>query len=467
MRISVGPPILTINHSSTFMVTDLAGQIQPEGHLGIFSDDTRFLSYYACYLDGHPWTRVTSTTTTYYAAQIYLTNPTFVSRNGSTIKAGTIALVMNRVVEEGIHEELQLTNHGLETVSFNLELVLRSDFADIFEIESGKQVRRGRIETQWNQEQRELATTYTNEDFYRRLIYQIRQCPCTVHSANGRIIFEVTLEPGETWQTSANYILADNDHVRKVSDYSYAEAINPDVINTQIERLHADWCQSVTKVSSSNSLFEQIYQRSVSDLGALRLFDYDAGSDIWVAAAGVPKFVTLFGRDSLIVSLQTMIVHPNFALGALHQLGQRQATEYDDWRDSEPGKILHEIRSGELAKFQQIPHTPYYGTADATALFLITLHEAWKWTGNESLLSDYRDVISRSLDWIDRYGDLEMASKNTDGVPQKELIIKAGRIRMMRSFILMVLKSKPQKRCVSFKDTPLMPGCEWQRSLTI
>jgi glycogen debranching enzyme len=399
MRISVGPPILTINHNNTFMVTDLAGQVQPEKHLGIFSDDTRFLSYYACYIDGHPWTRITSTTTTYYAAQVYLVNPAFIARQGP-VEAGTIALVINRVVEAGTNEELQLTNYGSETVSFNLELVLRSDFADIFEVESGELVRRGRIETQWNSDKRELSTTYTNEDYYRRLTYQIRRCSSSVHSGNGRIVFEVTLEPGETWHTSSSYILSDNEHTRKVSDYSYEEAINLDVINTEIERLHQMWCQSATKIASSNSLVQQVYQQSVADLGALRLYDYDAGPDIWIAAAGVPKFVTLFGRDSLITSLQTMVVHPSFALGALHQLAKRQATDYDDWRDSEPGKILHEVRQGELAKLQQIPHTPYYGTADATALFLITLHESWKWLGDDSLLRGY-------WEWIDRYGDLD------------------------------------------------------------
>jgi glycogen debranching enzyme len=114
---------------------------------------------------------------------------------------------------------------------------------------------------------------------------------------------------------------------------------------------------------------EQVYRQSVSDLGALRLFDGDDGSDVWIAAAGVPKFVTLFGRDSLITSLQMMMVHPSFALGALQQLARQQATEYSDWHDAKPGKIVHEVRQGELAQFNQVPHKSYYGTADATPFF--------------------------------------------------------------------------------------------------
>ncbi|MCU0568462.1 MAG: hypothetical protein MUF49_17930 [Oculatellaceae cyanobacterium Prado106] len=405
MQITVGPPILTINHSSTFMSTDLSGQVQSDGYLGIFSDDTRFLSYYACYIDGHPWTRVTSTATTYYTAQIHLTNPKFRSRQG-TIAAGTIALIINRVVESGIHEELHLTNYGQEPVSFNLEISMRSDFADIFEIEFGDYVRRGHIETTWEIDQRRLSTTYTNGESHRRsLIYQIGQCPSSVHYANGRLTFEITLDPGETWSANNSYILVENDRIREVSDYSYDAAVDPEQINTNIERLHQDWCRSTTKLSTSNQLVEQVYQQSIADLGGLRLFDYDAGSDIWVAAAGVPKFLTLFGRDSLITSLQTMMVHSGFALGALHQLAKHQSTEYDDWRDAQPGKILHEVRQGELARLNQIPHTPYYGTADATPLFLITLHETWKWLGDDSLLKTYRTAIYRALDWLDRDGD--------------------------------------------------------------
>jgi glycogen debranching enzyme len=115
----------------------------------------------------------------------------------------------------------------------------------------------------------------------------------------------------------------------------------------------------------------------------------------------------VFGRDSLIVSLQNMIVYPEFARGALKILGDLQATETDDFRDAQPGKILHEIRYGELATLKRIPHTPYYGTADATALYLITLHEAWKWSGDDLLFQQYKGVVDKCLEWIDHYGDLD------------------------------------------------------------
>jgi glycogen debranching enzyme len=194
MRISVGSPILTISHNRTFMVSDLNGQILSNHHQGIFADDTRFLSYYACYIDGNNWIRLSSTTTTYYAARIYLTNPEFTSRNGK-ITEGSVSLIISRTVEEGIHEELDLTNYSIEPVSFNLEISLRSDFADIFEVDTRQFVRRGKIETIWNLEKQQLSTRYDNGDFYRCLIYQISQSTSTPHYANGRITFEVKLAP--------------------------------------------------------------------------------------------------------------------------------------------------------------------------------------------------------------------------------------------------------------------------------
>lgn len=404
MRISVGSPQLTINHNSTYMVSDLSGQINFEGHQGIFSYDTRFLSHYNIFIDGYSWTRLSSSVTTYYTARVYLTNPEFISRDGE-VKKGDVSLIISRTVEEGIHEELDLTNHGIKPINFNLEIALRSDFADIFEVEKRQFVRRGHIETRWETENQELHTSYANDDFYRSLTYKISNSTSNPHYANGRVSFAVKLEPGESWHADCDYILCYDGQKRESKNLKYDTAVDKSVINTEIERLHARWVDNATELNCPNDHLNQLYRQSVEDIGALRLYDYDLAPEVWVPAAGVPKFVTLFGRDSLIVSMQNMIVHPGFALGSLQKLAQFQAKELDDWRDAQPGKILHEIRTGELTHFKKIPHSPYYGTADATPLFLIVLHEAWKWLGDISLLQEYRDVALRCLEWIDKYGD--------------------------------------------------------------
>ncbi|BDA75619.1 Amylo-alpha-1,6-glucosidase [Calothrix sp. PCC 7716] len=416
MRVNVGSAVLTINHSRTFMVSDLCGNISHDSQQGIFSDDTRFLSHYTCYINGQNWIRLSSTNTTYYAARIYLTNPVFSTQDGSVPK-GSLSLIISRVASDGIREELELTNYGLKKVSLNLEITLRSDFADIFEVELQNLTRRGHIETRWNREQSTLATTYSNGDFFRCLSYSINNCSVQPHYGNGRIIFEITLEPGESWKTYCNYTLSDNEHTRKPLDLSYQEAFE-----TGLNQNHSKWREMVTHITSSNEDFNRLYSQSIEDLGALRLYDYEFKEDTWIPAAGVPKYVTLFGRDSLTVSLQNMIIHPGFAKGTLEKLAQFQATECDDWRDAQPGKILHEIRMGELSYFNKIPHSPYYGAADTAPLFLITLHETWKWVGDDSLLKEYRDVILRCLEWIDKYGDLdgdgfqEYQKRSQDGI---------------------------------------------------
>ncbi|MDQ2803342.1 MAG: amylo-alpha-1,6-glucosidase, partial [Pseudomonadota bacterium] len=156
---------------------------------------------------------------------------------------------------------------------------------------------------------------------------------------------------------------------------------------------------------TSNNDFQRSFNQALDDMAALRL--PLAGTDhmVFVPAAGLPWFVAPFGRDSLIVSLQNILVYPEFARGSLDVLGSLQATERDDYRDAEPGKIMHELRYGELAHFKLIPHTPYYGTADATPLFLIVLHAAWRATGDRALIERHLGHAEACLDWIDNWGD--------------------------------------------------------------
>ncbi len=398
-RVNVGPPTLTINQGSTFMVTEQDAQITTDGELGVFMNDTRFLSYYSCSANGQPWDRLNSSTTAYYAARIYLTNPELTTEDGP-IAQGSVGFVITRIAGSGIHEDLDITNYGLTPVRFNLEIALRSDFADIFEVKAHKFVRRGHIVTQWEEESSELHTAYTNRDFYRRFTYRLGNCTSQPFYANGRITFEVALDPGATWHSCGYYILVESDQVHEPSSECYH-------VSSETEKLQQQWLNRATKLTTANEEIYNLYHQSIEDMGALRLYDRNLAPDVWIPAAGVPWFVSIFGRDSLTVSLQNMMIYAGFARGALQRLAQLQATEIDDWRDAQPGKMPHELRSGELAHFHKIPHTPYYGTADTTPLYLITLHEAWKWMGDDSLLREYRDVALRCLEWIDQYGDLD------------------------------------------------------------
>jgi glycogen debranching enzyme len=399
--ISVGPPVLTINHSSTFMVTDLSGAIAADSEQGVFAADTRFVSYYRIFANGKPWVRLASAVTASHSARITLTNPTFPTEDGE-IRQGTLALVITRAASEGIHEDLDVTNYGLVAVQFNLEIALRSDFADLFEVKSHEFVRRGHIVTAWAEKAGELRTSYSHRDFRRQFVYRVTQTASRPAYANGRISFAIELGPGATWHACGEYVLMHGARTRAPARDRHDEFASP-----EFDLLQREWLTQATALSSTNEDVYRLFRQSTEDMGALRLYDHDFAHDVWLPAAGVPWFVTIFGRDSLIVSLQNMLVNPTFARGTLKKLAEFQATTHDDWRDAEPGKILHEIRFGELAHFHRIPHTPYYGTADATPLYLIALHEAWKWLGDVSILREYRDVALRCLEWIDQHGDLD------------------------------------------------------------
>lgn len=401
VNISVGPAVVTINQGSTFMVTEPNGEIVADGEQGVFANDTRFLSHYAISANGEPWRLLTSASTHYYAARTVLVNREFPTEGG-VVEAGTLALTIHRVVGEGIHEDLDIVSHNPGTVRFNLEIALRSDFADIFEVRSHHFVRRGRIRTAWRPDRSELASAYTNGDFRRCFIYRLEKCGCPPEYANGRISFDITLGPGEAWHTCGLYLLGSGARMR-----APIHGCSTESGDNKLDQLHRHWVASATALTSANEDIYRLWRQSVDDMGALRLHDHDFAPGVWLPAAGVPWYVTIFGRDSLIASLQSMPVHSRLASGALRKLAELQAEVRDDLRDAQPGKIPHEIRFGELAHFRRIPHTPYYGSADATPLYLVTLHEAWRWTGDEQELRRYRDVALRCLEWIDAHGDLD------------------------------------------------------------
>ncbi len=400
VEISVGPPVLTINQGSTFMVTARDGQIRADTDQGLYASDTRFVSYYEISANGTPWQLLTSSALTYCVSRVVLTNGEFETEDG-VIPEGVISLELGRTIAEGIHEDIDVTNHSLGRLRFNLEVAIRSDFADIFEVKSKHFVRRGRIVTEWHPQAAEMHTEYVNRDFKRHLVYSLRNSTSPPSYANGRLTFEVELEPGGSWHSCCFYTLIDGRRTKTPLNSSHDHA------DTEFDRMGREWEQRATKLTSANEDVYRLFRASVEDMAALRLHEHALGDAMWVPAAGVPWFMTIFGRDSLIVSLQSMLVDPTLALGTLKQLAQMQASESDDWRDADPGKMPHEIRFGELAHFKKIPHTPYYGTADATILYLILLHETWKWIGDDALLREHRETADRCLEWIDQFGDLD------------------------------------------------------------
>ena len=255
--ISVGPPVLTINHSSTFMVTDLSGAIAADSEQGVFASDTRFVSYYGIFANGEPWIRLASAVTASHSARITLTNETFATEEGK-IPQGTLALIISRAVSEGIHEDLDVTNYGLVAVRFNLEIALRSDFADLFEVKSHEFVRRGHIVTAWTEKAGELRTSYSNRDFRRQFVYRVARTASRPAYANGRISFAIELGPGATWHACGEYVLTQGGRTRAPARDCHDEFASP-----EFDQLQREWLTQATALTSTNEDVYRLFRQSV------------------------------------------------------------------------------------------------------------------------------------------------------------------------------------------------------------
>ena len=415
-KVQVGPAQIAIHQGQTVLLTETDGRVQWPSKCGLYFRDTRVISAWAIYANGELWDLLNGGAVAPHAARIFLTNRAFETEDGP-VAARTLGLVIGRHVDGGLHEDIEITNNSQKPVRFNLEVAMRADFADIFEVKGDNIVRRGHIVTSWAAKRQILRMTYRNKDFCRELIVRTGEGDGrpTVY-ANGRLSFDIELKPGQAWHRCLVYDLVDGSKRFRASK----ECIHSSTTSDHSRNMD-EWQRTVLKIETGNEEFYRCYNQGVQDMAALRLPLQGTDHMVFVPAAGLPWFVALFGRDTLIVSLQTMIVYPEFAAGTLEVLAQYQATERDDYRDAEPGKILHELRYGELAHFNLIPHTPYYGTADATPLYLIALHAAWKATGDQTLIERHLPNAEACLTWIDKYGD-----RDGDGFQEYQTRSKAG-----------------------------------------
>jgi glycogen debranching enzyme len=391
-KVRVGPAQIAIHHASTVLVTEPNGEIVWPSDRGLYLLDTRLISAWSVQANGEDWELLNGGAVRHDTARVFLTNREFETEDG-TVTERTLSLVLSRRIDGGLHEDLDITNHGCTEVRFNLEVMIRSDFADVFDVKAKRNIRRGHISSSWTDGQT-LTTMYRNQDFVRAVAIDVQPANLGPVYANGRLSFEVKLAPAQTWHACLLYTFIAEDRV-------FAAPVG----HASAQVIAEHWRASVATIRTSNEEFYRMYRQAIDDMGALRLPVQGAYGEVFVPAAGLPWFMAPFGRDSLIASLQNMIVWPEFARGALDVLGHWQSTTRDPWRDAEPGKIMHELRYGELAHFNLIRHTPYYGTADATPLYLITLHAAWKATGDRMMLRTYLPNAEAALRWIDEEGD--------------------------------------------------------------
>ena len=399
--VQLGPPRIALAEGTNLFVSSIDGTIDGGEDHGFFVQDTRLLSRYRIRMGRRRWTLVSSAPITHYSAALYFVNPGVESPLG-TIRRGTVALTLERTLRGGVHEDIDIANYGPRPAAFPLIVDVACDFADLFEIRRIGPMRERAVDAAVHADgDAEIQWRYVRDDFTRGLILRVLRPDSPPQMGPHGLTFNVTVPPHGRWHTCLHLI-----PVVGTQTLSAPEACHGTLLDEMEER-RARWYRSVTRCATPNKDVLETYRQAVNDLTVLSLTAADSAIEHCVVAAGLPWFATLFGRDSLIISLQSLPVTKRFAPAVLRELAALQATTVDDFRDAQPGKILHEVRYGELAHFHEIPHTPYYGTADATVLYLILLHETYRWMGDPRLVEELLPAAERALGWIDRYGDLD------------------------------------------------------------
>jgi glycogen debranching enzyme len=383
-------PDLVVLDGSTFFVSDEAGDVMGRGATGFFFQDVRHLSTWSLSIDGSPMRVLTSRVVDYYSARVYGTAP--------LVRVGAnppISIQRDRIVAGGVHEDLWVRNHSEVEQHVTLDIAFGSDFADVFEL---KEVNPDPpIDPSVELGERELILWHERRGTRRGTHLE---WSAEGRIENGRLWFEVALPPRAEWQTclDVSCIVEDVRHGPRTGHGGFGK------LQPELPHSLEDWLAEAPELATNADAVAHTYRRSLVDLAALRFRPLPDLS--WsLPAAGLPWFMALFGRDSLITAYMALPFQPHLAATTLEALSELQATERDDFRDAEPGKILHEVRRGWLATLGETPHSAYYGSHDSTPLFLILLDEYERWTGDRELVRKLEPAARAALEWIDGPGD--------------------------------------------------------------
>ena len=389
--------LVQILEGNTFVVSDDRGDIEASrtDPTGLFSFDTRFLSRWVLTVNGQRLTALSTDDLQYFQTRFFL-----VPGTGTVYVDATLSIIRQREVADGFHESLRVLNHENEPVDLTIRIEAASDFADLFEVKDALK-KKGSYRAQVVG--KSLVLGYHRETYARET--WISASAAAALDDNG-LSFSITVPPHGEWSTELDVV---------VSEGTFDEATDAPIgirgqgrlqVRRDMSRGLEKWLQRAPTVECDWQAVEHIYRRCMTDLAALRFSTLTLPGRA-LPAAGLPWFMTIFGRDSIFTSLQALPFTAELASTTLLALAERQGTRIDDFRDEDPGRILHEMRYGEMTAFEERPHSPYYGNADATALYVVLLDEYERWTGDTKLVRDLEHAARAALAWIDEYADLQ------------------------------------------------------------
>jgi glycogen debranching enzyme len=387
---------LRILEGATFCICDELGDLHGKVE-GLFAEDTRFLSALKLTINGQRPLLLSSDKIEYFSAAFFMRNPL-----AGRLAQDVLSIRRERFVGDGMQDSFTLQNQSMERIEFDLELEVAADFADIFAVKDYDFALGDPLRAKPLPDARPAEYDAGRNQF---LISDNGELPLKTQvilsergEVSGSIVrFHLVLEPRERWSLHVEvFPLPDGELVApRFAELRFGEEVG------RVRDSLAAWQLRVPQLRASWDALSHSFAQSVSDLASLRMRSDNTGIGK-LPGGGVPWFMTVFGRDTIITCLQTLLFGSELARTALEVLAELQAKEDNPLLDAEPGKIVHEVRHGKAARtwFER-----YYGTADATPLYLTLLSEVWRWTDDAALVRDLKAPAMAALEWIDKFGD--------------------------------------------------------------
>jgi glycogen debranching enzyme len=382
-----------VEHTN-FAVSDRAGDMLPGTYHGFFVADTRFLSRLVLRVSGRRLEPLASGGDPHHGAgTFYLASPRL-----PRIPPATISVFRDRRLTTALHERIRLISYAMEPIEVEVSLELDADFADIFEVRGHRRMRRS-IDGRPRHRGREFS--YEHQGHRRTTVVRVDRTPA---DKDGRMSFRATLRHGQPWDL--NLAVEPELTHRRGTEPPPPRRIDPELVRA--------WQERAPRLSTSDPRLQRAWRRGIRDMASL-LLTGPAGR--FIPAAGLPWFLAIFGRDSAITAMQSLLLGPDIAHGTLRQLAIYQGRTLDPWREEEPGKIPHEVRTGELAVLGHLPFGRYYGAVDATPLYVMLFIATCRWSGwlrdggskrartMTPPLSEFLVHVEAAMDWIERRVD--------------------------------------------------------------
>ena len=429
---------LVLKENAVFMVSQQDGDI---GYLnrdgfGLYYQDTRYLSILELQVNGETPVLLTASGEFNFMGNIQSANPLMVLKGESTpdmpegsvtLLPRTISIRRNRFIEDGLHERLGLFNYNPFPLKLRLTLRVGSDFRDMFDVRGYARQHRGTLHKPvWNDTDNTLRLSYTGLDDIARTTditfdvtpdaVDLQEPPSApidsrpqadlpqgvgstmaqvVQPAMAVLTFDLILEPATPFAITYHVVPQGLGDPAKLLPTTF------DMGARRMRLDYQDWFERCTRIKTDDEVFNRFIERSIYDL---RILMEDLPTGLF-PVAGIPWYAVPFGRDSLITALQTLAFDPEIAIGTLRFLAQMQGNVVNEWNEEEPGKILHELRNGEMTRLHEMPHVPYYGTVDATPLFILLFVETLRWLNDDAFFDELWPHVEAALMWIDEYGD--------------------------------------------------------------